>query len=234
MWKQTKPNTSSRPDGQTASPEGLGERQKAERGNDTAPLTFEQEKQQLKQNGLWLTQNDLAYISVSFYLNEPNNFDSIKCQYSFRTHGRTDLLSNKFSAKFTRNRFDYIRNVKERWSDVTTQAPIYLGVHDCIKQGLKTNQYVGGAKAVPVKKWNGKGTMPLIPGATSLLYQDLDGDWHISIHHHDIHVELSYPQQLWEQDLQRWIDQYAIQIEAPREKRNRNIPPFVKLVWGAV
>ena len=235
VGKATTPNTSARPVGPTASPEGLLESQKAERGIETTPApksSLAQEKYQLQQSGDWFTQKDLAYLSVSFYLNEPNNFDSIKCQYSFKTHGNFDLKSNKFSAKFTRNRYDYIRNIRDRWSDAETATTLYTQVHDCIRQGIKENQYVGGAKSRPVKKFGSKVTTPLIAMGTVMLHLDDEADWHVDIWHHDMHVRLSIPNALWAADLQKWINQYGIVLEGPAKKRPRNVPPFTKLHWG--
>ena len=232
---------SSTPIGQTSSentsPEGLGESQEAERGIVMTPLpklTFAQEKLQLQQEGNWLTQNDLVYLQVSFYLNEPNNIDSIKCQYSFRTRGRYDLKANKFSAKFTRNRFDYIRNVRERWADIDDQAPIYQKIFSAIDQGLKEDQLVFGAKSRPTrtfKKNQPPGDNPIMPMGTSVLFKD-EGVWNFHLWHHDFYVELQYDGKLWDQDLARWRNQYAIAIEGPRATRPRDVPPFVKLYWG--
>jgi hypothetical protein len=230
--KETKANSSSRPVGQTASPEGLGESQEAEGVSQIGPpkMTLFQERSQLKQAGQWLTQNDIDYLSVSFYLNEPNNLDSIKCQYSFKTRGNGDLKNNKFSSKFTRNRFDFIRNVEQRWNDYTTQAPFYRVIHNAIDLGLKEGYPVYGAKSLPVKKFGSKTKTALVPYGANMLY--FDGDWHFDLWHHDFNISLSYPGELWQEDLQRWINQWAIQLEQPKTKRPRNVPPFVKLVWS--
>jgi len=234
--KSTKSSTSSRSTGRaspSAAPDipDCSSAQEGEGVLESRPdLTLAQEREQFLARGDWITQSEVTYAVVSLWLGEPNNFNSIKAQYAIRTRRGMQ----RYSVALTQNPYDYIGNVKRRWSDA--DGSFYQQWYNILKE---TSQQPGAVcyagKSLATRTGFNTGRiirMPITAHAGLLITQD-ENKWQIVLRHHDFFAVFAIPNLQLEQELQQWITAHAVTMEARRSKRVRNTPPFVRLEWRA-
>lgn len=187
------------------------------------PKTLAEEKSRRQESGKWISQQSIDYIKISIWKPTPNDPDSFKIKYSFKTAGNNDLAHNNYSILLTRNRFDFAGNVKKKWADYATQGQMYSIIVEQMKDS--GDSYCYGGKAQATRKFStGIQKIPMEPYTACCLYYDSEDDaWVIRIHHHDFICIHAVPRTMWEQKTQQWIKDYAIQVES---KKARNVPPF--------
>ena len=228
--KCTKSNSSTRSLDQ-ASPEIVISAQEGEGVLESRPdQTLTQERQDLQARGDWITQAEVTYAVVSLWLTEPNNFNSIKAQYAIRTRRGMQY----YSVALTQNPYDYIGNVKRRWSDAGDS--FYQQWYDVLKESSQQPGaicYAGKSLATRTGFNTGKIMRMPISAFTGLLITQDDTKWEIILKHHDFTAVFAIPNLQLEQQLQQWIQAHAINMEAKRSKRIKNSPPFTRLEWRA-
>lgn len=194
------------------------------------PKTLAEEKQDLQTQGLWIGPADIDYLKVSLWFSEPNDPHSLKLKYSFKQVNQNNLAYNNFSVALTRNRFDYIGNVKTKWADYRQVCPTYDEVYGYMKE---SNLLIYAGKAQRTRTFNRGGIqkIPMEPLATSYVFVDDAGDYYIRIRHHDFVCELVTPAHLWAEARRKWINEWAIKLECPKKDRPKNVPPFYTQTW---
>lgn len=216
--------------GRTSSSEvNLGSGQEAEGVKEIAkPKLLADERTRIQESGLWMRQNSIDYMRISFWKPTPNDPDSFKVKYSFKTIGNNNLAHNNYSILLTRNRFDFRGNVKKKWADYATEGTMYSSIDATMKEYGDNHFYAGKAQATR-KFSKGIQKIPMEPfTATCLFYDPEDDAWVIRVRHHDFVCVHAVPRTIWEQKTQQWIRDYAIQVES---KKARDVPPFYSGVW---
>lgn len=226
------PCRASHPAGHQTSSEEVKEGQEAEGVlGSPKPKTLADEKKILIENDRWITATGIDYVKVDFWLDTPNDPLSIKLRYSFKRTGRNDLSYNRYSLKLTQNRYDYIRNIEQRWADIKTQAPYYHATAQEMRQQQKLGiPYLAG-KAQTTRRYNaGIKKIPLEPFTTTSLTLNNDNDFVLHIQHHDFKLTLEYPMEQWQEQCRDWINEWATRVEQ-KQNKPRNVPPFVTMQW---
>lgn len=228
--KLTRSDPSARPLGQ-ASPETFESTQEGEGVVESRPdQTLTQERDQLIQRGDWIRQHEVTYAVVSLWLTEPNNFDSIKAQYAIK---RERAPMSHYSVALTKNPYDYIGNVKRRWPDA--EDHFYQEWYEVLKQSsvIEANCFAGKSLATRSGFNTGKIIRMPISAFTGMMVTQDDTKWEIHLKHHDFQAFFAIPHTQFAQQLDKWIRTHAVDMEAKRSKRTRNVPPFARLEWRA-